>query len=147
MLALPGGSCGSAATTRLRWLPGACGGPTGTAGLAGANGCLASRKSIGDDLSVSNGDAQPNVTVVTAPREVDIATAPELLHRIADACAQHPAKVVVDFTTATFCDSSAVHVLLDAAESTCAEGCVLQVRPNALLSKILRVLGLPEQFA
>jgi anti-anti-sigma factor len=86
--------------------------------------------------------------VVTAPGEVDIATAPELADRLAEACALHPARVVVDFAGSTFCDSSAVEVLLPAAAELRANGCLLEVRsPNRSLLRISDVLGLSTELA
>jgi anti-anti-sigma factor len=79
--------------------------------------------------------------------EVDIATAPELADRLAEACALHPARVVVDFAGSTFCDSSAVEVLLQAAAGLRAQGCQLEIRsPNRYLLRISDILGLSTEL-
>ena len=84
--------------------------------------------------------------VVTAPLEVDISSAPRLAQDLARACALHPDRVVVDFSGSTFCDSSAVEVLLDAAEALRSAGCELQIRPNPLLIRIAAVLQVSHEL-
>ena len=51
--------------------------------------------------------------VVRAPHEVDVATAPELGVRLAEALAAH-GDVVLDCSGVTFCDSTALRVLINA---------------------------------
>lgn len=54
----------------------------------------------------------------------------------------------MDFASSTFCDSSAVEVLLHAAAELRANGCQLEVRsPNRHLLRISDVLGLSTELA
>ena len=86
----------------------------------------------------------PEVTV-TPPAEIDVATYELLAQRIAHACAQRPDRVVVDFSGVTFCDSTAVSVLLAALERVEAQGCELVVRnPSRALQRVTTLLGLGE---
>lgn len=80
--------------------------------------------------------------VVLPPSEVDISTAELLAVSLRQACASGRARVVVDFSAVTFCDSSAVTVLLDAAESLRSRGCRLEVRnPNRFLERLAGLLS------
>ena len=80
--------------------------------------------------------------VVLPPSEVDISTADLLAVSLRTACASGRSRVVVDFASVAFCDSSAVTVLLEAAESLRARGCHLEIRnPNRFLERVAGLLG------
>jgi anti-anti-sigma factor len=85
--------------------------------------------------------------VVTAPDEVDILTAPALTDRLMRACASHPARVVVDFGSTTFCDSTSIEALLKTAACSREHGCELEIRsPNVHLRRMAAVLGLSDEL-
>lgn len=87
-------------------------------------------------------DSQKAEVVVTAPSEIDIATGNLLAQRIDRAGALHPDRVIVDFGTVTFCDSTAVNVLLSASARLQRRGCVLVLRnPPHMLTRMAALLG------
>jgi anti-anti-sigma factor len=85
--------------------------------------------------------------VVTAPVEVDIATAPELSAHLARARAAGPERVVVDFGCTTFCGTDALDVLLAASADLRAHGCALEIRsPGEQLVRLAQVFGLSDDL-
>ena len=90
-------------------------------------------------------DALNAEVIVTPPPEIDMATADLLARRIKRACALHPDRVVVDFGAVTFCDSTAISVLLSARKSLEGQGCALVIRnPSRLLLRVGAILGQSE---
>ena len=90
-------------------------------------------------------DTRNAEVIVTPPTEIDMSTGHVLARRIEQACALGPATVVVDFSDVTFCDSTAVDVLLSALDSLTSQGCALVVRnPCSLLQRVATVLGHAE---
>ncbi len=86
--------------------------------------------------------------VLSLSGELDIATAAELRHCMAEATASvHPPKVVVDLKAVGFCDSSGLSVLLTALSGAEAAGGVLvlsEVHPR--IKRVLSVTGLHKRF-
>ena len=92
-------------------------------------------------------DVTNNEVTITPPNEIDIATGDVLATQIERACALRPSTIAVDFRNVTFCDSTAVAVLLSALEKLEAQGCRLVIRnPCTLLRKIVTVLGETERL-
>jgi len=80
--------------------------------------------------------------LVVPPREIDLATGPLLRERIAQAGAGHPEQVVVDCGDVTFCDSTAVSVLLRARSALRDEHCdLVVVNAPPLLRRVAAMLG------
>lgn len=88
-------------------------------------------------------DSPPAELVVEPPREIDMATGPLLAAMLMTAAALRPTRVVVDFTDVTFCDSTAVDVLVTASCQLRQHGCGLEIRnPPRLLVWMAATLGL-----
>lgn len=88
--------------------------------------------------------------VVRPPREIDVATADAFSRDLSRAFATDPERVAVDFAGTTFCDSTALRVLVNAARQAHTSGCRLELlhppRQLLLMAEILgasRLLGLP----
>ena len=83
--------------------------------------------------------------VLRPPSEIDVATGLVFAADLAGACASPGAAVVVDFSDVTFCDSTAVLVLVNAVTHARACGCELEVRnPTRMLRVMAHALGLSE---
>ena len=82
------------------------------------------------------------VVTVVPPVEIDVSTVSSLdadLQRAAEARAD---MVVVDLTPVTFCDTSALRVLLLAGDRLAESGCVMVLhQPPRLLRRIATLLG------
>ena len=92
-------------------------------------------------------DAGSAEVIVTPPPEIDMATGDLLARRIERARALRPDRVVVDFAAVTFCDSTAVSVLLSALTSLEGQGCALLIRnPSPLLQRMAAILGASAIF-
>ena len=79
------------------------------------------------------------VPVVTAPKEIDIATAPALRSALLTAAAHGHGTLVVDMTRTQFCDSSGLHTLLAAHRRAQAEGGELRLVISA--APVLRIFA------
>jgi anti-anti-sigma factor len=80
--------------------------------------------------------------VVVAPAEVDVATSPAFERDIADAFVTGSGSVVVNFASTTFCDSSGLRVLVNAAKHAQALGRRFEVRnPPLMLRRMAEILG------
>lgn len=62
------------------------------------------------------------VPVITAPVEIDVASAESLRAMLAEAAARGHATIVVDLSATRFCDSAGLHVLIRAHRMAVAEG-------------------------
>lgn len=73
--------------------------------------------------------------VVRAPQEIDIATADAFSRALSDAFAAQPAEVVIDLSQTTFCDSTALRLLVNARRQAQGADCrlVLASPPRQLL--------------
>ena len=90
--------------------------------------------------------AGPAVVVVPAPQEIDIATADAFSRALSEALALRPAEVEIDLSVTTFCDSTALRLLVNATRQAQSSGCrlVLSSPPRQLLlmADVLGVSGL-----
>lgn len=98
---------------------------------------------------VETQDVPGDAVVISAPREIDVATAPALAAQLADALASRR-DVVLDCSDVTFCDSTALNVLIIAKRHARAFDVDLHILhpPRSLLriADILQasdLLGLP----
>ena len=83
------------------------------------------------------------VPVVTAPKEIDIATAPALRSALLKAAARGHGTLVLDMTMTRFCDSSGLHTLLAAHKLAQDEGgSLLLINPARAIIRVLEVTGL-----
>jgi anti-sigma B factor antagonist len=62
------------------------------------------------------------VPVVTAPAEIDMASAEALRAALAETAARGHATIVVDLSATRFCDSAGLHALIRAHRTAVAEG-------------------------
>jgi anti-sigma B factor antagonist len=62
------------------------------------------------------------VPVITAPAEIDVASAELLRAALADTAARGHATIVVDLSATRFCDSAGLHALIRAHRVAMAEG-------------------------
>lgn len=109
-------------------------------------------------MSDWSGDLTPDTeariadVVIVPPPEIDIATADLLARRIERARGLRPDRVVVDCGSVTFCDSTAISVLLSARRTLEAQGSALVIQnPSPPLQRVAsvtgqaEVLGIPSQ--
>jgi anti-sigma B factor antagonist len=83
------------------------------------------------------------VPVVTAPKEIDIATTPALRSALLKAAARGHGTLVLDMTMTRFCDSSGLHTLLAAHKRAQDEGgSLLLISPARAIIRVLEVTGL-----
>jgi anti-sigma B factor antagonist len=86
--------------------------------------------------------------VVAASGEVDLYTATELERALASSVTEGAAQLVVDFSGATFIDSTALHVLLPAARQLeRAAGELIVVVPDPNVRKVFEITGFDRLFA
>ena len=80
--------------------------------------------------------------MVVAPKEIDVASAREFAERLDAAFATGIAVVVADLGRTTFCDSSGLKVLVQAARKAQASGQRLVVHePPRVLRRMIGILG------
>jgi len=83
------------------------------------------------------------VPVVAAPAEIDITNAEELRAALRQAAGNGRGPLVVDLTRTSFCDSAAIHALVDAHKRAQAEGGqVLLAVSGAAVPRIFELTGL-----
>ena len=83
------------------------------------------------------------VPVVTAPEEIDIANAGRLRAALGQAAGDGPGTLVVDLTRTRFCDSAAIHALVDAHKRARATGGqVLLAVSGAAVPRIFEIVGI-----
>jgi anti-sigma B factor antagonist len=79
---------------------------------------------------------------VSVAGELDIATAPQLLHRVGpDGTLDDSASILLDLTAVTFIDSSGLRALLDAYA---AVGDRLRVVPGSACRRLLELVGMTD---
>jgi anti-sigma B factor antagonist len=80
--------------------------------------------------------------VVQAPEELDLASAPAFQGDLDEAFASGADVVVADMGGATFCDSSGLKVLVQAARRARASGQRFELRnPSRMLRRTIDILG------
>jgi anti-sigma B factor antagonist len=86
-------------------------------------------------------------TVVVAPPEIDIATADAFSRALSDAFATRADEIVVDLSRTTFCDSTALRLLVNAARQAAASSSRLVLaHPPRQLLLMSDVLGVSEML-
>ena len=90
---------------------------------------------------------EQSAVVVTPPAEIDPATHEQFKESLRRACLLDPQRVIVDFARVTFCDSTALRVLVDEAALILRPGCVIEIRnATTQLRMIAGMVGLSEQL-
>ncbi len=85
------------------------------------------------------------VVRVVPPAEIDYATAGDLAKQISQAIASGAATVAIDFEAVTFCDSSGLRVLVQAAKLARASGHgFVVVNPTRSLLRLADILQASE---
>ena len=83
------------------------------------------------------------VPVVAAPEEIDITNAEGLRAALDQAAGDGPETLVVDLTRTRFCDSAAIHALVDAHKrALAAGGQVLLVVSGTAVPRIFEITGI-----
>jgi anti-sigma B factor antagonist len=86
--------------------------------------------------------------VVAASGEIDLYTAPEFERALASSVTEGPTQLLVDFSGATFIDSTALHVLLRAARQLDREaGELIVVVPDPNVRKVFEITGFDRLFS
>jgi anti-sigma B factor antagonist len=87
-------------------------------------------------------DVVQGVPVVAAPEEIDITNAEGLRTALLQAAASGDGTLVVDLTRTRFCDSAAIHALVDAHKRARAGGGrVVLVTSGAAVPRIFELTG------
>lgn len=98
---------------------------------------------IRDDKGAHDG----REVIVTPPTEIDIATADLFGELLDQACALGPDRVIVDFASVTFCDSTGLKALVHAQRKLGTRGCSLVVRnPPASVRRVTAILGMSDEL-
>jgi anti-sigma B factor antagonist len=83
--------------------------------------------------------------VVAAPVEIDITNADALRAALGQAAESGHGTLVVDMTRTTFCDSAAIHALVDAHKRSRTEGGqVLLAMSGAAVPRIFEITGVDQ---
>jgi anti-sigma B factor antagonist len=83
--------------------------------------------------------------VVRVVGELDLATAPEVQHRLAGLALAAERRVVLDVQDVTFLSAAGVRVLLDAHDRVAAHGGRLVLRsPSRLVQRVLQAAGVGD---
>ncbi|MBV2364047.1 STAS domain-containing protein [Streptomonospora nanhaiensis] len=78
--------------------------------------------------------------VAAMPAEIDVYNRAELLNRLTALLETAPGTLIVDMTDTVFCDSAAVHVLVDAQRAAHAAGRRIRVAaPNRAVRRVLEI--------
>ena len=84
-------------------------------------------------------------TVVWAHGEIDVATAPALMHELAGAVRAQQCRVIVDLTQVTFMDASGLNALAIATRrADVRDGEVRLVGACGIVRKVLHITGLEQ---
>ena len=88
-----------------------------------------------------------DVPVVAAPEEIDITNAEGLLAALGQAAGDGHETLVVDLTRTRFCDSAAIHALVDAHKrARTAGGQVLLAVSGAAVPRIFEITGIDRML-
>jgi anti-sigma B factor antagonist len=80
--------------------------------------------------------------VVTLPAEVDVSNADQIHQDLTALVAQNASLVIIDMSTATFCDSAGVTTLVRAMRTASASGAGLRVAASApAVTRVLAITG------
>jgi anti-anti-sigma factor len=86
-----------------------------------------------------------NAAVVSAPAQIDAVNVGDLLGCLLTVICHGPAVLIVDLTATTFCDSAAVHALVQAFKEARAAGVELRLAVGApAVSRLLEITGVDQ---
>ena len=106
-----------------------------------------SRADTFSDALVAGHYSLDEYTVVWAHGEIDVATAPALMHELAVALRAQQCRVIVDLTQVTFMDASGLDALAIARRrADVRDGEVRLVGACGIVRKVLRITGLMQIF-
>ena len=106
-----------------------------------------SRADTFSDALVAGHYSLDEYTVVWAHGEIDVATAPALMHELAVALRAQQCRVIVDLTQVTFMDASGLDALAIARRrADVRDGEVRLVGACGIVRKVLRITGLEQIF-
>jgi anti-sigma B factor antagonist len=84
-------------------------------------------------------------TVLSVSGELDLNTAPELSTAVNEMVANGSARLVLDLSTLTFCDSSGLTAFVRANQAVqAAAGRLVLARPTPIVQRVLELTGLVE---
>src|SRR5262245_12043194 len=90
-------------------------------------------------------DVVDDVVHVIARGELDISNVDELATIVTEVCAGEPDALVFDFTELRYCDSRALHVLINAAQSCAEHGTHMSIRgAHGTVRRVLEIADLVE---
>src|ERR671915_238782 len=99
------------------------------------------------NFAVTTEQLGENAHVISLSGEVDLYTAPEFKQKLLDVIAQGASDVVVDFTDATFIDSTTLGVLVSGVKRLREnEGQLSLVCNDRNITKIFEITGLDRVF-
>ena len=93
-------------------------------------------------LSIDVNEVADGIVVVQLAGELDLATAPELVDRLAVVRSRSASRIVVDVSRLTFVDSSGLNALVAAARP--ANGRLVVAAPSPHLARVLDIVRLGE---
>lgn len=106
-----------------------------------------SRADTFSDALVAGHYSLDEYTVVWAHGEIDVATAPALMHELAVALRAQQCRVIVDLTQVTFMDASGLDALAIARRrADVRDGEVRLVGACGIVRKVLHITGLEQIF-
>ena len=86
-----------------------------------------------------------NAAVVSAPAEIDVVNAGDVLGCLLTVIREGPAVLIADLTATTFCDSAAVHTLVHAFKQARASGVELRLALGGpAVSRLLEITGVNQ---
>jgi anti-anti-sigma factor len=104
-------------------------------------------RTVATDLSIQRRDDDRGV-VLALGGELDVVSAPQLEHQLAEVLAQPHDRVLLDCGGLTFVDSAGVSVLIKAKQAAEAGGRTLVLRrPTEQLERVFALVGLADWLA
>jgi anti-sigma B factor antagonist len=97
------------------------------------------------DFNVSVDRTQPAIPIVSVTGEVDMATAPELLHELQTLAAGRPLTIVVDLTAVGFLDASGISALAQTHKQLqIGSGQLIVVTSTAIILQLFETTGIDQ---
>jgi anti-anti-sigma factor len=85
----------------------------------------------------------PSESVVSLAGEIDLSTASRLSSAVGDVLSEAPARVILDMTGITFCDSQGLGTLVVLSrKATMAQSCLVLTNVGDFLLRVLDITGL-----
>jgi len=90
--------------------------------------------------------AQSSPAVVELPVEIDVTNAEQVYEQLIAALAPGVDTVIADMTGTIFCDSSGVHAIMHAYETTAARDVAMRlaVSPATSVRRVLQLIGVSQ---